>query len=209
VIRGDDQSETTFLGPDAAPDPGAWKACAAYIEQLLAGNVLALCGSFPGWTSPDAEPLRSALSRWTARGTLVADTYGPPLAWALQQSLALVKINRDEFDALQPASSLAEPFAKRLASMLVSSRARAWIISDGDKPVWLAQQGSPPYSAIPPKITPVSPTGSGDVLLACLLHGCYQCGMTLTDALAYALPYAAANASHPGIADFDLNNLPV
>lgn len=209
VIRANSQPETTFLGPDAAPDAAAWTACAAYIEKLSAGSVLALCGSFPGWTTPAAEPLRVALSRWAVRGTLAADTYGAPLAWALQQPLALVKINRDEFDALQPAASPTEPFAIRLASALAQSRAQTWIISDGDKPVWFAQKGNPPHSLTPPMITSVSPTGSGDVLLACLLHACYQRGMALADALAYALPYAAANAAHPGIADFDLNNLPV
>jgi fructose-1-phosphate kinase PfkB-like protein len=208
VIRAEGQPETTFLGPDAAPDPAAWAACAAYVEKIPAGDVLALCGSFPGWATPAAEPLRTALARRAVRGTLVADTYGPPLAWALQQPLALVKINRDEFDAYQPERSPAEPFATRLSSALAKTRVQAWVVTDGAGPVWLNQPGSPPRSLTPPVVKTVSATGSGDVLLACLLDGCYQRHLALPDALARALPYAAANAAAAGIADFDLNNLP-
>jgi fructose-1-phosphate kinase PfkB-like protein len=209
VIRAEGQPETTFLGPDAAPDAAAWAACAAYVEKIPAGDVLALCGSFPGWTTPEAEPLKIALARRAVRSTLVADTYGPPLIWALQQPLALVKINRDEFDAFQPESIPAEPFATRLSAALARTRVQAWIVTDGASPVWFAQPGCPPRSVTPPPVKTISPTGSGDVLLACLLDGCYQRHLALPAALARALPYAAANAAHAGIADFDLNNLPV
>ena len=67
-------AETTFLGPDAAPDAAALRACAAFLDAQPAGQILALCGSFPGWASADFEPLRAALTRWLARGTLAVDT---------------------------------------------------------------------------------------------------------------------------------------
>jgi sugar/nucleoside kinase (ribokinase family) len=51
----------------------------------------------------------------------------------------------------------------------------------------------------------VSPTGSGDVLLAGLLHARFQLGRTWPEALAFALPLAAANAAHEGVAEFPLN----
>jgi fructose-1-phosphate kinase PfkB-like protein len=57
---------------------------------------------------------------------------------------------------------------------------------------------------IPPPIKEVSPTGSGDVLLACVLIALYRQGVPLRDAVAYGLPYAAANAAHSGIAEFAL-----
>ncbi len=208
VVRSPNQPETTFLGPDAAPDPAAWTACAATIDTLPADAVLALCGSFPGWSTPEAEPLRIALARLATRGSLIADTYGPPLAWALQQPLALIKINRDEFNTLTPQATPAEPFAPHLAATLAHSRIKTLIVTDGANPVWYADRTSAPRQFNPPTISPVSPTGSGDVLLACLLHGHFQRGLTLPDALAYALPHAAANAAHPEIANFDLNKLP-
>jgi fructose-1-phosphate kinase PfkB-like protein len=208
VVRSPGQPETTFFSPDVAPDAAAWAACAAFIDQLSTNSVLALCGSFPGWTIGAAEPLRSALFRFAARGTLVADTYGPPLDWALSQPLAFIKNNREEFDALAPATDAAEPFATRLTAALKRSAVQAWIVTDGENPVWLAERDAPPRSLTPPVVKTVSPTGSGDVLLACLMHGRYHRSLSLHAALAYGLPYASANAAHPGIADFDLNNLP-
>jgi len=209
VVRGGEHPETTFLGPDAAPDDAAWTACAAYIEALPDKQVLALCGSFPGWVTPAAAPVQAALARFATRGHLVADTYGPPLDWALQQPLTIVKINRDEFDLLPGPGSAAkdEPFSTHLSEALARTRVKAWIVSDGGGPVWLADHTSPPRQFNPPTVTLVSPTGSGDVLLACLLHGHFQRTLSLTDALTFALPYAAANAASPGIAEFDLSNL--
>jgi fructose-1-phosphate kinase PfkB-like protein len=208
VVRCGDQPETTFLGPDAAPDVAAWAACAAYLDSLPDRQVLALCGSFPGWATPAAEPLRSALVRWTARGNLTADTYGPPLDWALQRPLALVKINRDEFDSLSPETERNQSVSSRLPAALASSSAHAWIVTDGGEPVWYADRSSQPRQFCPPQVQLVSPTGSGDVLFACLLYAHFQRGLPWPEALTYALPFAAANAASPGIAEFDLNNLP-
>jgi fructose-1-phosphate kinase PfkB-like protein len=56
----------------------------------------------------------------------------------------------------------------------------------------------------PPRVQEVSPTGSGDVLLAGVLDALLRRGRTLAESLAYALPYAAANAAHPGVAEFPL-----
>jgi fructose-1-phosphate kinase PfkB-like protein len=88
VIRASGQPETTFLGPDVPPDAAALRACADFLDDQPAGLTLALCGSFPGWASPDFEVLRAALTRWIARGTLVADTYGPPLTWLIARCVS-------------------------------------------------------------------------------------------------------------------------
>jgi fructose-1-phosphate kinase PfkB-like protein len=54
----------------------------------------------------------------------------------------------------------------------------------------------------PPVVREVSATGSGDVLLACVLEALFVRGLRLAEAVAFAIPYAAANAAHPGIAEF-------
>ncbi len=191
-------AETTFLGPDVAPDDAAVAACVAFLDAQPAGHVLALCGSFPGWNSAAFDPLRAALSRWLARGHLVADTYGPPLAWAAAQPLALIKINADELRTLRPAdpAGLDAPSATP-----PPGPTRCWIASDGPRSVrvWA---GSPAVALAPPAVEEVSATGSGDVLLACVLHARFGHGLAWIDAVRYALPYAAANAAHPGIAEF-------
>lgn len=201
VIWSDRQAETTFLGPDVPPDAAAVAACAAWLEARPDGQVLALCGSFPGWDGAAFDPLRAALRRWAQRGTLVADVYGPPLAWLVQLPLALVKINRQEFDAFRPG---ADDLPVRLRAAAAALPVRAWIVTDGPHPLWLAVPGEAPRAFRPPVLREVSATGSGDVFLGALLHGHWHRGLALPEAVAYALPFAAANAAHPGVADFDL-----
>jgi fructose-1-phosphate kinase PfkB-like protein len=184
------QPETTFLGPDAPPDAAAIQACANFLDTQPARRVLAVCGSLPGWDRADFDPLRAALQRWAARGPLVADTYGPPLTWLATQPLAVVKINAHEFRTfVSPTDDQPPPSATQ------------WVITDGPNPVRL-WMGSRCQTLTPPRIVEVSPTGSGDVLLACILHARYVLEMPLDQAVAFALPYAAANAAHSAIAEF-------
>jgi fructose-1-phosphate kinase PfkB-like protein len=208
VIRGANHPETTFLSPDVPPDAEACSACTEYIDRLPSGSVLALCGSFPGWASESAAPIRAALTNFAQRGQLVIDSYGAPLEWARSQPASLIKINRDEFDALCPDKTGNRAFSERLQEALEASRVSAWIVTDGAEPVWIVKKDHKPRSLQPPSVPLVSPTGSGDVLLACILHAHFHRSIPLEEAVAFALPYASANAAHPGIADFDLNNLP-
>lgn len=185
--------ETTFLGADCVPDAAALQACADFLEAQPDGQVLALCGSFPGWNEPAAAPLRAALERWNARGVLVADTYGPPLAWAVARPLALVKVNADEVRSIGATDTLAaaQPTA-----------VQRWVVSDGPAPIRVRDETGQSHTLTPPVVREVSATGSGDVLLACILHAWLVRGLPLLDAVKFALPYAAANAAHPGIAEF-------
>lgn len=210
AVRGRGRPETTFLGRDMPPDAAALRACAQFLAARPRHDALTICGSFPGWDSPAAAPLRTALERWLARGGfLAADTYGPPLAWSVRRPLGLVKINHAEFDALFPARQRRRSVSSRLRQACRRWPVAAWIITDGPGPVWLAEkESSSPICLSPPAVREISATGSGDVLLACVLHGLLHHGATLAGAVTMALPYAAANAANPGVAEFALNKLP-
>ncbi len=199
------RTETTFLGPDQPLDPTAVRSAAAILAAEPKESVLAVCGSIPGWEGPTGAAFRELFQSW--RGQLVADTYGPPLKWLVERPLALVKINREEFDRLVPPvpgdkSELA--FTMRLAETVARYPVAAWIISDGAKPVWCALKDGTTTALRPPPVREVSATGSGDVLLAALLHAHFNLGQPWPEALAYALPLASANAAHEGIAEFPL-----
>ena len=199
------RTETTFLGPDQPLDPAAVRSAAAILAVEPKESVLAVCGSIPGWEGSTGAAFRELFQSW--RGQLVADTYGPPLKWLVERPHALVKINREEFDRLVPPppgdkSELA--FTMRLAETVARYPVAAWIISDGAKPVWCAVKDGTTSTLRPPPIREISATGSGDVLLAALLHAHFNLVRPWPEALAYALPLASANAAHEGVAEFPL-----
>jgi 1-phosphofructokinase len=191
VVRASGRQETTFLGTDLAPDAGAVAACAEFLDAQPSGQVLAFCGSFPGWDELHVEPLRDALARWLSRGCLIADTYGPPLAWLSQQPLELLKVNVDELKTIDVDTT---------ANLHLA--ALRYVITDGSKPVRVREGVGSEFTLTPPTVRQASPTGSGDVLLACLLEGLFRQRKSLREAVAMALPYAAANAAHAGVAEF-------
>ncbi|HTO03705.1 MAG TPA: PfkB family carbohydrate kinase [Opitutus sp.] len=200
VVRSSNHPETTFLGPDISPSAEAIVACADFLDAQPAGQILACCGSFPGWDHVGFQPLRDALSRWLVRGVLVADTYGPPLAWLADQPLALVKINAHELRTLigdfASVSDALEGESSRWPVM-------RWVVSDGPGAVTFREGLTGKVDTLlPPVVREISATGSGDVLFASLLHSLFLERTTLQAALNVALPRAAANAAHPGVAEF-------
>lgn len=207
VVRSPGTRETTFLGADVIPEAEAWTEMTQLLgsmmsEQTSAKQALAFCGSCPGWASEAAACLRSMIQTWIDGGhPLFVDTYGPPLTWFTRLPVSLVKINADELRALLPRQATIEELLEQL---LKESPVRAWIVSDGPGPVWLAEKGEKPCSLHPPAVEEISATGSGDVLLAALLHARLCQGTNWRQALEFALPLASANAAHPGIAEFPL-----
>jgi fructose-1-phosphate kinase PfkB-like protein len=195
VVRGGSVQETTFLGPDVVPSADAILACASYLDQQADGNVLAVCGSLPGWDLPTFDPLRACLQRWLSRGILTVDTYGPALSWFVQQPAALVKINLMEFLTL--------PGTPASLTELSGSPVERWVVSDGPEAVSFRDGKTGRVETLhPPRVEEVSATGSGDVLFASLLYALFSKQRDLRSALLWAMPLAAANAAHPGIAEF-------
>lgn len=192
VVRAEAQPETTFLGSDVAPDPASIAACAQFLDVQADSQVLALCGSFPGWSNASFDLLRSAIERWQRRGIVTADVYGPPLAWLIEKKIALVKINAGELRAL----------GADLAHLPAQAAAQRWVVTDGPNPVRIRDRDGVLSMVTPPTIQEVSATGSGDVLFACVLDGLYRRRTSLLEAVSFALPFAAANAAHAGVAEF-------
>jgi fructose-1-phosphate kinase PfkB-like protein len=200
VVRSPTLPETTFLGPDAEPSAGAVAACAEFLDQQEDGQILACCGSFPGWASPAFDPLRKALERWLNRGVLAVDTYGPPLLWAAEHAVALIKINATEFRSLAGAEA---SFTTTTTEALSRWPVLRWVVTDGPNAVAFRDGRDAEATTIqPPTVREISPTGSGDVLFAAVLHSLFVRRESLRKALERALPLAAANAAHPGVAEF-------
>lgn len=204
VVRGRGHAETTFFTPDAAPDAAAIRACAEFLNAQQPGAVLAVSGSIPGWEASDFDVLRDALHRWLERGPLVVDTYGPPLAWFADRAVTFARINRAELETLAPPTENRVSSGELLRHARDKFRILRWAISDGPAPVWFANETSDPETISGPRVRQASATGSGDVMMACVLHARYHQGKSWRDAVAWSLPFAAANAAHPGVAEFPL-----
>ncbi len=204
VIWSEQQAETTFLGPNAVLDADAINAGAAFLHDLPDHQVLALCGSFPGWSGNDYEPLRREIKSWARRGHLYVDAYGPPLQDIVALPIELIKINRQEFDAFYSEEERGQSVESRLRAAGEKWPVKNWVISNGPDSVWMTSSEGDPIEFAPPNITEVSPTGSGDVLFAVILHGLLTHQLPLAKAVEAALPYASANAAHPGVADFEI-----
>lgn len=202
VVRGGGLGETTFFTPDVPPDAAAVCACAGFLDTQPAGTVLAICGSLPGWESADFDILRDTLHRWPERGSLIVDTYGPPLAWLAGRSAALIHANRSELESLFSAEERKLSGGELLRLARDRWPALRWAVTDGGGPVWFMADHGDPESIASPRVREISPTGSGDVMLACTLFARFHRSLGWRDAVAWSLPYAAANAAHAGIAEF-------
>lgn len=207
VVRAAEIAETTFLGAENVIAASAIQACATSLDRQEPGDLLVIAGSIPAWEDRSWDPLRDAVRKWLQRGLLVVDTYGPALRWFAGLPAALIKINRREFSGLAGVTE-AETTDDRMAELLTAtaqrSSAAAWAITGGSRPVWFCLRSEKPESVVPPTIRKISATGSGDVFTAGLLFARYHRCMELSDAVRLALPLAAANAAHPGVAAFDL-----
>ncbi|NBQ59108.1 MAG: hypothetical protein EBU32_12170 [Opitutaceae bacterium] len=107
-----------------------------------------------------------------------------------------------------PRSGYLWPSAHVATHLPASAVAQRWIVTDGPRLIQLRDQSGPLPGITPPQIEEISATGSGDVFLACMLHAWCNRGYDLSAAVKFALPYAAANAAHPGIAEFPEPALP-
>ena len=205
VVRTPDGTETTFLGADRPVDPPVWREA---VKAACPGpdTAAALCGSVPSWT---AEHTTAVSEIWfpggAPAGPAYLDTYGAALAALAALPWTAVKINLDEFKRLEEdgAKSGNDHMEERLRHVAAVSAAHTWIVTDGGNPVSVLTREEGYFQLQPPAIKLVSPTGSGDVFLATLIAERAR-ATPLRKACAEALRLSAANAAHPGVADFPL-----
>ncbi|MCH8475891.1 MAG: PfkB family carbohydrate kinase, partial [Opitutales bacterium] len=185
VVRSEGQAETTFFGPNSSVHSESIKEAAAYLANLSEPSTIALCGSVPNWEKSDWEPLRECFRTTSGHHLWVIDTYGPALTWFASQKVDLIKVNADEWQAIEQSGT--------------SCQSRAAIITDGSQSLSGWSGEGPRWNFAPPKIPKqISPTGSGDVFLAALLHFWQPAQGNLETAAREAARYGAANAAHPG-----------
>lgn len=194
VVRTPGSPETTYLGPDSEIHPESIKEIISFWRKQATPMVIAVCGSIPQWADDRWQPLRDFCQETASMNHWVVDTYGPPLEWFANQPIDLIKINADEW----------APFVGREENV----RAQQVVITDGARSISGWSENAPPWSFAPPKVKEISPTGSGDVFLAALLHHYYLGELGWETAAREASRFGAANAACSGIANFGFDELP-
>lgn len=199
--------ETTFLGCDRSLEQDPWGQAMQFLrDHLHPGDMLAVCGSLPGWTPQVAQCLHELLEALRGKVFVAVDTYGQPLSDLLRHRLDLIKVNRSEIEPLLEASGQND-LVEFLTENPEASAARRWVVTDGPAPMIARDADGSLVKVTPPAVQQGSAVGSGDVMLAGLLWGLAMKNLSFKRALDLSAALASANAASPGIADFDVDRV--
>ena len=192
--------ETTFLGPDVAVPKMALKRVLKKIgEKSCEGDVLALCGSFPGREKSFASEISELRERKKLK--LCLDSYGEPLRDMLEKakgSIELLKINEREFfesSGLKLSAETLEKFAKKHGIKRIA-------VSDGPRPLLAFSGGNSFKIKVPKILKEVSATGCGDVMTGVLICEIFARNSEFETALEIAAAAASKSAESPSIPGF-------
>lgn len=199
VVESSSSQATVINGPGPRTDDAAWGAHVARVEDLLRA------GDFK-WFVVAGRPPLSAPPELTARlcslaGSVgarsVVDVASPVLDDVLSTRPWLVKINRDEAEAVLGRT----PDTSEAAQALCRRGAHNAVVTDGPRMIGCAFAGAR-FALLPPSVDVRSAVGCGDCFLAGLLAALLD-GDNPEAAIrrATAVASAAAETLEPGAFD--------
>ena len=157
--------QTTFLGEDVKVDSKSFQNSIEFLKkEAKKGDFIALCGSFPNWTTNFAKKL-SKLAR-TKNLNLCVDSYGKPLECLSKEKIFLLKINKKEFLQTFKYTSLN---AFNLSSVAEKIKAKHIVITDSKNKTYYYTNGETSALKTPKILKEISATGCGDVMFASLI----------------------------------------
>ncbi len=188
--------QTTFLGTDLPITRSAFEKSLAEIKKIIcAGDILALCGSFPNWQTDYARKLSTLCNETNAH--FCVDTYAKPLSDIAKIEVDFLKFNKKELLAFLQDNG--EPESKNLenafdiAQKKYFANAKIFAITDGAKDIIFVDSKNKNLEKIPPiKIErEVSATGCGDALFAVAISEIFIKKNSTKTALVKASKYAS------------------
>ena len=148
-------------------------------------------GSSPSPVSDDV--FRTLVAFCKSRGINVAlDSYGRALERGVESLPDFLKPNREEFEQTFGSPVRGEKEIVAAARTLVSRGARYALVTDGPRP-FAAANAEGAWLVTPPAVEAVNPTGSGDSMVAGILHGLIR-SWPFPDCIAFGAAAGAANA---------------
>jgi 1-phosphofructokinase family hexose kinase len=198
--------QTAFFDPDPAISASDAETLFKRVEQAMTEettDALTLSGSSPSASTHGFYSDLIALAR-ARRVPVFLDTYGPALEaiWGFWPDV--IQLNRREAAARRRKPSVDDRDVAALLKEWERHGVICGVVTDGPNPLLATYQGRR-YLAIPPKIKPVNPIGSGDSLLAGLVDGwlnrlepeplfCHAIGCAVANAMVWD-----AGAIDPGV----------
>ena len=187
-----DGTQTSVFEPSGAVTEADVERLFAECASLAARSAWMVCsGSSP---APVADDLfRNVVAHCRRNGIRVAlDSYGKALERGIGSVPDFLKPNREEFEQTFGITVRGESDLVRAARMLVERGGRYALVTDGPRP-FAAADAESAWLVTPPEVKSVNQTGSGDSMVAGILHGLVR-SWPFADCLAFGAAAGAANA---------------
>jgi tagatose 6-phosphate kinase len=168
-----DGTATAVFEPSEKPPIESVHSLSKKIDALSKKSKWIVCsGSSPGGEADDVF-YEAVLSAHKSGCQSVIDSYGSALTLALKGAPTVVKLNKTEFEQTFRQDLNNEQTIRREIGKLVEAGIQYCILTDGDSPVYIGSKNGE-WKIVPPVIQSVNPVGSGDAMLAGILHGFTQ-----------------------------------
>jgi len=187
-----DGTQTSVFEPPGAVTESDVERLFAECAALAARSAWVVCsGSSP---APLADDLfMRIIAHCKGIGVRVAlDSYGKSLERGIESVPDFLKPNREEFEQTFGTTVHGEEELVRAARMLIERGARYALVTDGPRPFAAANMEGA-WVVTPPVVKSVNQTGSGDSMVAGILHGLVH-SWPFADCLAFGAAAGAANA---------------
>ena len=187
-----DGTQTSVFEPPGAVTEADVDRLLAECASLASRSAWVVCsGSSPAPVADDA--FRKIIARCRKNGVPVAlDSYGRALQRGIESVPDFLKPNREEFEQTFGTAIRGEGDLVHAARTLVERGARYALVTDGPRP-FAAADAEGAWLVTPPAVRSVNPTGSGDSMVAGILHGLVR-SWPFADCLAFGAAAGAANA---------------
>ena len=162
--------------------------CARSVHQ---GDRVVCCGSSP-CSEADAVYAEVFRNARKAGAETVLDAYGQVFREALATVPDFIKLNRDECEQVHGIRLGAEKDICGALDRFLSAGVRCAVVTDGPRSVYAATAGER-WKISPPAVRAVNPTGSGDSMLAAMLHG-MEAGWPIEENLRFGVAAGSVNA---------------
>ncbi|HTO94556.1 MAG TPA: 1-phosphofructokinase family hexose kinase [Bacteroidota bacterium] len=187
-----DGTQTSVFEPPGTVSDADVERLIAECTSLAARSAWMVCsGSSP---APVADDLfKRIIAQCKGIGVRVAlDSYGKALERGIDSVPDFLKPNREEFEQTFGTKVRGETDLIRAARMLIERGVRYALVTDGPRP-FAAADAEGAWLVTPPAVKSVNQTGSGDSMVAGILHGLVR-SWPFADCLAFGAAAGAANA---------------